>query len=83
MAKEKMAVNTTPCTGCEWWRKMSSYESSRACHCLLMTGVRNGKHGSKCSTYKPRRRESRDRRAFSLQAKTIERAAENEPGGTR
>nr|DAH19001.1 MAG TPA: non-capsid protein [Caudoviricetes sp.] len=83
MAKKTVALNTEPCAKCEYWKKVSSYESGRACHCLLITGHRNGKHGNKCSTYRPRGRERRGRRAFSLQAQAAKRTAEDEPGGAR
>lgn len=58
-----MAEHDGICTDCRFWRPLSSYRAQpKACHCLIDSGTRNGKHGNKCSTYSRREPESGTRR---------------------
>lgn len=48
------------CLGCGWWKCLSvdSMHRVKACHLFLETGVRHGRKGDVCSTWKPRRRKT-------------------------
>ena len=44
------------CLGCHWWKCLSATSTSvaKACHLFLETGVRHGRRGNVCSTWKPK-----------------------------
>lgn len=44
------------CPSCRWWKCLSATSTSvaKACHLLLETGRRNGRHGDICATWERR-----------------------------